>query len=286
MEPRNNSILLATAYINKIEIIRDFIGHVGSLPVPEGWHLHLAIADNSGTWPDDLETPDFCLVVKPGANLGYLGGCRYALTKWREQHSQCPDFLGIVNNDITFHREFFVKLANLPVSEDIGIIAPDVLICQDGYRENPFMRSKPHPYQILRLRAIYSSRFTAAAYELAHLLKRRLIYYFKPFCSTNINTESMETIYAPTGSALFIRPVFFQRGGSLAYKGFLMGEEVFLAEEAVRLGLKVAWVPGLNITHDEHSSFNEIKFARRIKWLHDALDLIWEEYYKNKKTVA
>lgn len=285
---KNKTILLTTAYTNKIETAKQFIEHVAGLPVPGGWQLHLAIADNSGAWPDDLKVPDFCLVVKPGANLGYLGGCRYALTQWRDQHSQWPwpDFLGIVNNDIAFQREFFVKLINLPVAADVGIIAPDTRIRRDGYRENPFLRTKLHPYQVLKLRAIYSNRFIAALYENIHLLKRELLYKLKPFFTDNHDSGEMELIYAPSGSALFIRPVFFDRGGSLAYKGFLMGEEIFLAEEIVKLGLKVVWVPGLNITHDEHTSLKEIGFSRKVEWLRGALTLIWDDYYQKKKTVA
>jgi len=277
---KNKYILLTTAYINEIETLKSFIKHVASLPIPVGWQLHLVIADNSGTWPDDLETPDFCLVFKPGANLGYLGGCRYALTKWLDQYLQWPDFYGIVNNDITFQTEFFVKLANLPVPEDVAIIAPDTLRTEDGLRENPFLSSRLHPYQVLKLRAIYSNRITGAGYEIAHLLRRRLVYKLNHFFPKDNKAENMETIYAPAGSAMFIRPVFFERGGSLAFKGFLFEEEIFLAEEAARLELKVLLIHGLTIIHDEHTSLKKIKFARKIKWIQDSLKIIWEDYYR------
>ena len=273
-------ILLTTAHTNETESVKKFIKHLASLHIPVGWKLHLVIADNSGTWPDDLEIPDFCLVFKSGANLGYLGGCRYALDKWLDQYSGWPDFYGIVNNDIIFQTNFFSKLVNLPVPEDVAIIAPDITIRSDEARENPFLSSRLRPYQVLRLRAIFSNRITATLYEIAHLVRRRLIYKLKHYFPKDNTAENMKTIFAPAGSAMFIRPVFFERGGRLTFRGFFFGEEIFLAEETARLGLKVVWIPGLTIIHDEHTLLKKITFARRIKWMQDSLKIIWEDYYR------
>lgn len=278
------NILLSTAYIREVlgPVIK-FIGHVTSLSIPSGWRLHLGITDNSGTWPQNYELPSNVHIFNPGNNLGYLGGCRYVLEKWIEQNETLPNYFGIVNNDIEFESDFFVKLINLVLPNDVGIIAPDIQLSYDGIYQNPFLKSRLRPLKILFLRSIYYHNILAFIYELTHRMKRKVKLVFTPFLyRLSKQSNAPEYIYAPHGSAIFIRPSFFMGGGSLSFRGFMTGEENFLAEEAIKAGLKVIWVPNMRIKHYEHSAVKFFKSTERFKWSHDSLKIIWEDYYKGK----
>lgn len=276
----NKIILLSTAYIKDEECLNKFVEHLNYLIIPDGWQLRLVIADNAGNLNKTYETYSYADILKPGNNIGYLGGCKYAVDKWVDQQGRWPDWLGIINNDIEFEQDFFLKLINSDLPHDVGVIGPNIKRSHDGTRQNPLLRSRIKPWKVVFLRFVYSYRVTSLLHWYSHSSIRKVRSLFGSFFPKPLQIKNREFVYAVHGSAMFLRPIFFENGGSLAFRGFLMGEEIFLAEEANKAGVKVLWMPNLHVTHNEHTSTGMKPSRLRYKWRSEALSIIWEDYYK------
>ena len=88
------------------------------------------------------------------------------------------------------------------------------------------------------------------------------------------------SIYAPHGSIVFVRSTFFERGGTLAYRGFMFGEEIHLAEQARRLGMLVRFVPSIEVIHVGGSTTSRVDSASRRDWHRASADALWEDYFR------
>jgi GT2 family glycosyltransferase len=79
--------------------------------------------------------------------------------------------------------------------------------------------------------------------------------------------EGVRTIYAPQGSCLVFSRRYFEQGGSLEYPAFLFGEEIFVAETVLRLGLQVVYDPRLRVWHDEHASTGRLRSRKLARYV-------------------
>ena len=61
------------------------------------------------------------------------------------------------------------------------------------------------------------------------------------------------------GAFVVLSHHYFEAGGSLDYKSFLFGEEIFLAESCRDLGLSVLYDDSLTVIHQEHASRDLLK---------------------------
>jgi len=67
-------------------------------------------------------------------------------------------------------------------------------------------------------------------------------------------TDAGAEIYAPHGSFMILGASYFQKGGNLRHGTFLYAEEILVAETARDLGLRIRYVPALEVRHAEHAS--------------------------------
>src|SRR5690606_8109344 len=105
-ETGDRTLLLVASHYRNTEEVRAFVEHVMRLPVPEGWRVELAISDNSKSW--DGPDPHPCArIVRPHANLGYLGGCAYAFESWVAERG-VPSWVGVVNTDLELDDDCFM----------------------------------------------------------------------------------------------------------------------------------------------------------------------------------
>ena len=87
-------------------------------------------------------------------------------------------------------------------------------------------------------------------------------------------------IYAPHGSCLVFKNNYFTLGGTLGLPNFLFGEEIFVAETAVRLGLDVIYDPGMVIHDYEHASIGFFVTPVINKHYRESINAILERYYQ------
>ena len=218
----------------------------------------LAVADNSGDWAGAV--PPKTLVVQPPGNLGYFNGCAFARAAFCKTHPP-PRWTVVANTDVVLAPDFFETLRGTRWPDDAGVLAPHIADA-DGRAQNPFLPHRPS-------RAWLERR--------GRWLRRPLVQHFvhSPFYGlwrrrrAASSPGPMRPIYAPYGAALVFGQCFFERGGRLAYGGFLFGEEIHVAEQVRRAGLAVYFAPMLHATHHGGQSTTRTPARARARW-HEA----------------
>ena len=237
--------------------------YLESVQAQEGLHaLHVLVVDNSAdsNWIPSVSQLS-CQAVRPPANLGYLGGARYGLSAYLEQNVM-PDWVIISNVDLTISdRRFLEHLSKLASVPDVGAVAPSIYSDLTGIDQNPYMKTRPSELRMHAYKWLYRSwlvlnlhEFTAA---LFHRVRTALSIARKP--PTDRVSHCRQTIYAPHGSLMILSKQYFERGGDLNFPEFLFGEEIYIAEKMMALGLKVIYEPLLRVIHEEHRTTKLMK---------------------------
>lgn len=265
-------LLVASLYKNDAEV-RSFADHVRALPLPPGWRLELVISDNSDSWEGPDPNAD-AVVVRPRANLGYLGGCAFAFDEWCGRHGGVPAWCGVVNTDLELDRDFFLELVAAPLSAETGVLAPAVHL-PDGTHQNPYLRARPSLLRVLAHRLVFRAGWLAWGWTLGHELLRRT----RPHTRVG-GTRERQRIYAPHGAAMFFRRSFFQQGGTLRFGSFMFGEELHIAEQARRMDVGVVYEPSCRVLHNAHAVVGKLPSATSRAWRAQSSDYIWSEYFR------
>lgn len=273
--PDRTILLVANHYSNADEV-RAFVQHVAALPLPQGWALRIAICDNSDSW--EGEAPHACAtMLRPHANLGYYGGCAYALKHWRETTNSIPAWVGAVNTDLELDENFFVTMLER-TPDDVALVAPAVQL-PDGTHQNPYLKQRPSKAKMLWMRVVFRAGWLAWAWTLGHDVMRRV----RPHSRID-GERNRETIYAPHGSIVMFRRAFFEHGGRLEFGGFMYGEELHVAEQARRMGMSVLYEPACQVVHNAHAVVGKIPSKLNRRWRTESSDFIWNAYFGASET--
>ncbi len=263
-----SSVVFALVHYRNTAAIQSAIAHLRALGVPPGWTVEVIVADNSHDAPASLGAP----IVGDGANRGYLGGAAMALAHWRAAHNQPPDWFVIINPDAAPRADALLALAGAALADDVGMVAPAVLL--GGVTpQNPFLSARPSRARMWGYTIAFRSAVLTRALDLLLGLKRRR-------ARRAPASPVPRSIYAPHGSIIFVRRVFFERGGTLDYDGFMFGEEIHLAEQARALRLAVRFVPAIEVIHDGGSTTGRVDSASRREWHRASADILWRKYFR------
>lgn len=267
-------MLLTAAHYENQEEVLEFANHVNGLELPSDYEVHIAVADNSANWEPNLGGADNLSVFQPSQNLGYLNGCSFALRRWSEDKEGSPDWVAVINTDIELSPDFLKRLLSQSFSDKDAVVAPDILL-PSGERQNPHLERRLTKARILLYCWIFGNRMIGRMYLYAHSLRKD-----KPsLAGGDVSVEEPVAIYAPHGSAIFFRRLYFDAGSRLEYGGFLYGEELHVAEQALRNGLNVVWTPGICLRHNQHSTTGGLDLLMRIGWMHQSYRFILGNYY-------
>lgn len=247
--------------------VRAAIERIRALQTPAGWAITIIVADNSGDAPPDLGVR----VVNTGHNAGYLGGAAAALEAWRADEG-VPSWFVICNPDAEPRADAMVALASMAMADDVGMVAPSVLL-GGTTPQNPFLAVRPSRARMRFYTVAFRSAWLTRVLDILLRLKRRRTRLAGP-------ARQPRLIYAPHGSFICVRSSFFNRGGTLAYRGFMFGEEIHLAEQARQLGLGVLFAPAVEVIHRGGSTTDRIDAARRREWHRLSADVLWEDYFR------
>jgi GT2 family glycosyltransferase len=236
------------------------------------------------------------LCVKSPANLGYFGGANLGLRAYLAT-GQDFDWLVVSNVDVEFlGDDFAVRLADLWSTEDIGVIAPSIWSSVSRCDLNPKMLVRPGRARIRLYTLLYRSFCLLNAYGLSAMLVRNLRYLLKnrvltPIMrwlaplqrgsrpDTTVRDSAPKSIYAPQGACIIFSKLFFLRGGSLDYPMFLFGEEIYVAETARVLGLRVVYDPRLTLRHDDHRSTGIMRSRAMASHAYESAVYIADTYF-------
>jgi GT2 family glycosyltransferase len=260
-------VCFVTAMYRNGENVRSFVEHVRSLPGGDEAGVHIIIANNGG---ESVAPMPGALIFDPGRNLGYLPGCAWALDRWLERGSGLPEWVCISNTDLRLESDFLLALRRDGVADDAGVVAPDIRL-SNGARQNPILWKRPArlmmlAYAVLSRLALFMPIFEASV-RLRHALRR--------------GTPPPETsIYAAHGSLFLLHRRYFERGGTLQYRGTMYGEEIHIAEQARRAGLRVVWQRALRAEHQQHSTTRSVSSSQRRLWHEESAAVLWSEYWQ------
>jgi len=261
------SVVFALVHYRNTPAIRKAIARLRALAVPAGWTTDVIVADNSGDAPPDLDAA----LVRDGSNRGYLGGAAMAFEHRRAAHG-VPSWFVIVNPDAEPAEDALTALAKTTLAENVAIVAPSVLL--GGHTpQNPFMTGRPSRARMRIYTIAFRSALLTNVMGVLLDLKRGRARLTPP-------SPEPRSIYAPHGSIVFVRSTFFERGGTLAYRGFMFGEEIHLAEQARRLGVLVRFVPSIEVIHAGGSTTRHVDLASRRDWHRASADVLWEDYFR------
>jgi GT2 family glycosyltransferase len=253
--------------------------------------LRVVVVDNSeseqfdqtlSTIPDHLVG---AVVLKPGANLGYFGGARFAMERLCSLGITAPNWVILSNPDIRIRDVNFCERLLAVDHTAVGMVAPQILSEYSGCDLNPFIEKRLTPTQVHNLQmwfssyALYSgracvSRVKCAAASAWQKARRRL---------WKRGEERRErSIYSPHGSFLIFSRRFFDSGGSLDEKLFLYGEEIAVAESCRVLGLPIIYRPQLMVVHREHETTGRCASRRLYEMERDAHAYLRERYFAGR----
>ncbi len=218
-----------------------------------------------------------CNVSFPSGNLGYFG----ALPIAQQLLAGSPASIVIFSNaDITLAADFFSELARATHSAngaagnpDMAAIAPAIIADHGhGFDQNPKHVARVPRSKLRLLSLVYSNSFTFFLQQFAGYLKE--LSRGRPA----LRGEPLGTaIYAPHGALfIFTDPDFF--AGLPAFEPFLFGEELFVAEEALRAGKRIVYLPSIQVFDSRHASTANLGSGRRRRLMKESVDYILKRY--------
>lgn len=217
--------------------------------------LDILVVNNTPSDTKALEilktSPLSLTLLSPQENLGYFGAAHYAFDKYLETNS-LPEFVIVSNSDIRIQdADFMKKVLVLSQSQKkkIAVFGPSIFSLLSGKNQNPHMRERPTSWRMHAYKYIFGNYLTSTAYHLLSLAKNRLRQ-----ANQAVINESSSTIYSAHGAFLIFHRSYFEAGGHLQHGTFLFGEEIFVAEICLKLGLEIRFEPKLKVSHAEHVS--------------------------------
>jgi GT2 family glycosyltransferase len=211
-------------------------------------------------------------ILEPKKNLGYFGAARLAYEHLQAKQIAFDNFI-ISNFDLEFKsNNFFYHLERVCQENEAAVIGPSITSSLSGAALNPMYAERLPINKLNRLLFVTSFHPFHLCYQWMHHVKRKLS------GSTSVE-QSPAYVYTIHGSFMILKKAFFEAGGNLNFQSFLYGEELFIAEQCRKKGLKTWFEPSLKVEHREHSTTGNYKDARHMKFLHRSLRYIRDEYY-------
>lgn len=234
----------------------------------------VAVADNS-TDIRSISTDQYHYIkvqtYVTHANLGYLGGARFALGQINEKEYNNYNMVAICNVDLQIDDYFFERLAETK-TDNIGWIVPSILSDAENKDRNPKILLRPSKRHMQLVKMIYLSPFVYALYV-------KLVYSKKGKTTTN---SSATDIYAGHGSFLLFTAPKLIKACINKFEPFLFCEEHFFAEEMLHNNLKVVYQPQLIIHDSDHTSTSKLPQRSYCKYNRDAIQFIINTYFNDK----
>lgn len=206
------------------------------------------------------------IYYRAGNNLGYYGAADWGLQQYLNI-ATLPDWIIVCNTDISFeNNSFLATLVNLFDRSPPAVIAPSIISSNHGSDQNPFLISRPNKFRMHSYKFIFRYNLTLKTYIFAHSIKQKLTDVRRLVSISYPRLAESRYIYAPHGAFIIFNSKYFREGGTLKYGSFLFDEEIFVAETASKLGLRVLYEPQLKVIHKEHATTKTVESMRQYKY--------------------
>lgn len=216
-------------------------------------------------------------LINAGKNLGYFPGAKFGFDHYLAEGNPVPKAVIISNSDLTISDPLFLrKLAEKISHGGFDILGPDIISVLTGEHLNPYIplrisRSKMKTIFFFSRNFIFYNIFLFFSY-----LKHYAGYMVR--ISGRYIPERTRT-YGIHGSFMVFARSFFENGGTFNYPVKMFGEEIFIGEMAIKLGMTIVYEPAIKLVHHEHSSTGIFKNRRIVKALHQSYGYLLREYF-------
>jgi GT2 family glycosyltransferase len=271
MSNEGQILYILVNFFNEREIV-DFIDtELAAQSVP---NLQVVVIDNgsSGKLLEDIQRRGVKL-LRPGANLGYLGAANFAIKQYTTSGTY-PKSIILSNADMRFATSSSLNdlLTLSPVEADV--LGPAILSSSYGENLNPFYEKRISRSKLRFLITVFSVYPAYLAYQFLGLLSKKIKK------NTNANGNDSRYVYALHGSIMVFRDTFFQKAGNLDYGSFLFAEELYIAEIAVKNSIRLYMNSSVKVFHEEHTTTGTFKKPKYVKWMKESLTFIHKNYFQ------
>ena len=198
-------------------------------------------------------------------NPGYFGAIKRLMD---DLDVTSYDYTIISNVDLAVEEDFFLKLANYKCDKHTGWIAPQIWSQLEGRDRNPQRLERPTLKKMKILKAFYQ-------YPILDTLYHQTVYRRKRYHAE----APAGTIYAGHGSLIILTKAYFQKYRIIDYPMFLFCEELFLAENCRKAGLKVVYEPSIKVSDKEHVSVGKMSHKDYCRHNLAAMNYILQNFY-------
>lgn len=206
-----------------------------------------------------------------GSNKGYFGGLSLA----QSLSAKSIDYVLYCNPDLKLTNEFFKNLDEVGKKKK-GVIAPAIIGHRKHYDQNPKYLCRLSLAKMRRLRFIFSNIITFCLFTLISKFKELVFGYRQGF---NVkSTISRCKIYAPHGSMFIFSDINFFKGLP-SYPCFLFGEELFVAEEALKTNTTIYYEPSICVVDNRHASIRFLNCETIRSLYFTSINYILDKYY-------
>lgn len=197
-------------------------------------------------------------------NLGYFK----AITRMMETtDTSIYDYIMVSNVDMTLQSDTLSKLLDSHTSDNTGWIAPAIISRETGKDLNPQATQRYSTAKLKIMRWFYRLPPIYNLYVCTfHRLKR-------------MRTNTPGEVYAGHGSFIILTREYIARCGIIDYPVFLYCEEIYLAEECSRHGLKVIYNPEIRVDDIGKISTGKAKRSKYYRWNIEGLTYVIDKYY-------
>lgn len=218
-------------------------------------------------------------IVADNNNTGYLG----RLADLQRRTSEVAfDFVVYSNADLVIDKSFIKELADFEpaLPDSCGLIAPSIISRSTNDDSNPKYLERLPLSKLRRLQWVYSSQILFSLYSAAGYVKSRINGALRSARATSLSKGKAKDIYATHGAMfIFSSSALFQQ--IPRHVCFMFGEEIHIAECAMRLGYSTRYMPTLVVFDDQHASIASVPSARVRIWYKESIDGLISTHYCN-----
>lgn len=235
-------------------------------------HVDVFVVDNTDKNFKTLEFNSVSLKVHVfpyHENIGYFRGIAKGMSNVDVLNY---DFIIISNVDVLVSEDFFIKLSEVEVEDNLGVIAPDIYSITEKKRRNPGRISRYKRSTLKFWLFMYS-------HPLLYSFYYKYVYSLRNKKQIDNNEKSGE-IYLAHGSFIILTREYFKRCGMIDYPIFLYCEELYIAELCRDNNLKTVYNPAIKVTDIDHVSTSQLKFKNYCRYNYEAITYILSNYMK------
>lgn len=203
-------------------------------------------------------------------NLGYFGPIP---TAQQYLNSTTFDYVVYCNPDLRLDTQFFKELLK---SSGDGIIAPAIISESENIDQNPKYLSRLSIEKMNRLKMIYNNSIYYTIFFILASIKEAIERFVK---KKKINNKlPIQNIYAPHGAMFIFKNIDFFKNLK-KFPCFLFGEEIFIAEEAVKNNVSIDYNPKLEVFDVRHASISLLSTKFKRELYYSSINYLLKEYY-------